>query len=105
MILSTFHVFLHLGFSSLARQCAQLWMKTREMLGFPLGFISEPDHFVLPKGILEAACVKVSLHVGQFRQPILCEILMFVWGNFFPLEIMFPSFFIVLSIFYFILLE
>ncbi|WJX91601.1 Glycine--tRNA ligase, chloroplastic/mitochondrial 2 [Trifolium repens] len=28
---------------SLARQCAQLWLKTGEMLGFPLGFISEPD--------------------------------------------------------------
>lgn len=50
-------------FSSLARQCAQLWLKTREMLDFPLGFISEPDHFVLPKEVLEAACEKVSLHM------------------------------------------
>ncbi|KAG5054851.1 hypothetical protein JHK85_007361 [Glycine max] len=48
---------------SLARQCAQLWLKTREMLDFPLGFISEPDHFVLPKEVLEAACEKVSLHM------------------------------------------
>jgi len=70
------------------------------MLGFPLGFISEPDHFVLPKGVLEAACVKVSLHVDQSRQSILCEILMFVSGNFFPLEFLFPSFFIVLSAFF-----
>lgn len=52
-----------LVFSSLARQCAQLWLKTREMLDFPLGFISEPDPFVLPQEILEAACEKVSLHM------------------------------------------
>ncbi|XP_052724448.1 glycine--tRNA ligase, chloroplastic/mitochondrial 2 isoform X2 [Vigna angularis] len=51
---------------SLARQCAQLWLKTREMLGFPLGFISEPDHFVLPKGVLEAACGKVHDHSRVF---------------------------------------
>jgi len=67
-----------LVFSSLARQCAQLWLKTREMLGFPLGFISEPDHFVLPKGVLEAACGKVSLHVGHSHQLIPCEILMLI---------------------------
>ncbi|KAL2319880.1 hypothetical protein Fmac_028849 [Flemingia macrophylla] len=51
---------------SLARQCAQLWLKTREMLGFPLGFISEPDHFVLPKEVMEAACEKVHDHSRAF---------------------------------------
>lgn len=51
---------------SLARQCAQLWLKTREMLDFPLGFISEPDHFVLPKEVLEAACEKVHDHSRAF---------------------------------------
>jgi hypothetical protein len=50
-----------LVFLSLARQCAQLWLKTREMLGFPLGFISEPDQSVVPKDVLKAACEKVSL--------------------------------------------
>lgn len=54
---------LHVGFFSLARQCAQLWLKTREMLGFPLGLISEPDQIVLPKEVLEAACEKVSMHM------------------------------------------
>ncbi|CAL0324336.1 unnamed protein product [Lupinus luteus] len=51
---------------SLARQCAQLWLKTREMLGFPLGFVSEPDEFVLPKEVLEAACEKVHDHSSTF---------------------------------------
>ncbi|RDY10775.1 Glycine--tRNA ligase, chloroplastic/mitochondrial 2, partial [Mucuna pruriens] len=51
---------------SLARQCAQLWLKTRETLGFPLGFISEPDNFVLSKGVLEAACEKVHDHSRAF---------------------------------------
>nr|KYP58908.1 hypothetical protein KK1_014330 [Cajanus cajan] len=51
---------------SLARQCAQLWLKTREMLGFPLGSISEPNHFVLPKEVLEAAREKVHDHSRAF---------------------------------------
>ncbi|KAF9602974.1 hypothetical protein IFM89_032977 [Coptis chinensis] len=33
-------------FSSLARQCAQLWVKTRESLGHPLGISYEPNHLV-----------------------------------------------------------
>ncbi|GAU20209.1 hypothetical protein TSUD_352730, partial [Trifolium subterraneum] len=51
---------------SLARQCAQLWLKTREMLGFPLGFISEPDQSVVPKDVLKAACKKVHDHARAF---------------------------------------
>ncbi|WJX59172.1 Glycine--tRNA ligase, chloroplastic/mitochondrial 2 [Trifolium repens] len=51
---------------SLARQCAQLWLKTREMLGFPLGFISEPDQYVVPKDVLKAACEKVHDHARTF---------------------------------------
>ncbi|XP_057720662.1 glycine--tRNA ligase, chloroplastic/mitochondrial 2 isoform X2 [Arachis stenosperma] len=61
---------------SLARQCAQLWLKTRENLGFPLGFISEPDNFVLPKEVLQAACEKVHdqsrafvLEIGTEEMP------------------------------------
>ncbi|PNX56925.1 glycine-tRNA ligase 2 chloroplastic/mitochondrial-like, partial [Trifolium pratense] len=51
-------LFFILVFLSLARQCAQLWLKTREMLGFLLGFISEPDQSVVPKDVLKAACEK-----------------------------------------------
>ncbi|XP_045788183.1 glycine--tRNA ligase, chloroplastic/mitochondrial 2 isoform X1 [Trifolium pratense] len=51
---------------SLARQCAQLWLKTREMLGFPLGFISEPDQYAVPKDVLKAACEKVHDHARTF---------------------------------------
>ena len=50
-------------FISLARQCAQLWLKTRESLGHPLGTISEPDQLVCPKEILEAAVQRVSLYL------------------------------------------
>ncbi|KAA8515843.1 hypothetical protein F0562_019022, partial [Nyssa sinensis] len=45
---------------SLARQCAQLWLKTRESLAHPLGIISEPDNLVCPKEVLEAAVKKVA---------------------------------------------
>ncbi|XP_054784109.1 glycine--tRNA ligase, chloroplastic/mitochondrial 2 isoform X2 [Prosopis cineraria] len=44
---------------SLARQCAQLWLKTRESLGYPLGFIVEPENLLLPKEVLAAAVNKV----------------------------------------------
>ncbi|KAJ8773051.1 hypothetical protein K2173_028228 [Erythroxylum novogranatense] len=43
----------------LARQCAQLWLKTREVLGHPLGVVSGPVHSVAPKEALEAAVKKV----------------------------------------------
>jgi hypothetical protein len=48
---------------SLARQCAQLWLKTRESLGHPLGVASGPVHVVCPKELLDAAIKKVSLHI------------------------------------------
>ncbi|CAM8941806.1 unnamed protein product [Rhodiola kirilowii] len=44
---------------SLARQCAQLWMQTRESLGHPLGVATDHDNFTCPKGLLEAAAKKV----------------------------------------------
>uniref|UniRef100_A0A6N2NCC4 glycine--tRNA ligase n=1 Tax=Salix viminalis TaxID=40686 RepID=A0A6N2NCC4_SALVM len=44
---------------SLARQCAQLWLKTRESLGYPLGTVSEPAQLVSAKELLEAAVKKV----------------------------------------------
>lgn len=49
-------------FISLARQCAQLWLKTRESLGHPLGTVSENIHLAFAKDVLEAAVKKVSLH-------------------------------------------
>lgn len=48
---------------SLARQCAQLWLKTRESLGHPLGITSEPEQLVCPKEILQAAVQRVSLYL------------------------------------------
>ncbi|PON58809.1 Glycine-tRNA ligase [Parasponia andersonii] len=45
---------------SLARQCAQLWLKTRESLGHPLGVVSEPVNLVCPKELLEAAVRRVG---------------------------------------------
>lgn len=44
---------------SLARQCAQLWLKTRESLGHPLGVVSNPADLVCPKELLDAAAKKV----------------------------------------------
>lgn len=57
MSISTFLVSL-----SLARQCAQLWLETRESLGHPLGVVSEPVHQVCPKGLVETAANRVSFH-------------------------------------------
>ncbi|XP_047337383.1 glycine--tRNA ligase, chloroplastic/mitochondrial 2 isoform X2 [Impatiens glandulifera] len=51
---------------SLARQCAQLWLKTRESLGHPLGVISEPDQLVSPKEVLEEATKKVARDPRKF---------------------------------------
>lgn len=43
---------------SLARQCAQLWLETRESLGYPLGTVSEPGS-LCSKEIVEADVRKV----------------------------------------------
>jgi glycyl-tRNA synthetase len=56
-------IFIFFFFISLARQCAQLWLKTRESLGHPLGIASDPVHVVCPKELLDAAAKKVSLHL------------------------------------------
>ncbi|GAA0148744.1 aminoacyl-tRNA synthetase [Lithospermum erythrorhizon] len=45
---------------SVARQCAQLWLKTRESLGHPLGVSSQNCHPMLPKEALEAEIRKVA---------------------------------------------
>ncbi|KAI3444802.1 hypothetical protein Pfo_001467 [Paulownia fortunei] len=45
---------------SLARQCAQLWLKTRESLGHPLGVASHPDHLGFQKEDIEEVKKKVS---------------------------------------------
>ncbi|XP_031397010.1 glycine--tRNA ligase, chloroplastic/mitochondrial 2 isoform X1 [Punica granatum] len=61
---------------SLARQCAQLWLKTRESLGHPLGIVSEPAHVACPKEVLEEAAKRVQdrarlfvLEVGTEEMP------------------------------------
>ncbi|KAK1558545.1 hypothetical protein Q3G72_003553 [Acer saccharum] len=61
---------------SLARQCAQLWLKTRESLEHPLGVVSEPVNLVCPKELLEAAIEKVHddprlfvLEIGTEEMP------------------------------------
>ncbi|KAE8038567.1 hypothetical protein FH972_011065 [Carpinus fangiana] len=61
---------------SLARQCAQLWLKTRESLGHPLGVASDPVHVVCPKDLLDAAVKKVNddsrlfvLEIGTEEMP------------------------------------
>lgn len=51
---------------SLARQCAQLWLKTRESLGYPLGIVSESVDVTCPKEILEAAVKKVDDNPRSF---------------------------------------
>ncbi|XP_019173207.1 PREDICTED: glycine--tRNA ligase, chloroplastic/mitochondrial 2 isoform X1 [Ipomoea nil] len=45
---------------SLARNCAQLWLKTRETLSYPLGVISQPDRLVIPREDLKSTAGQVS---------------------------------------------
>ncbi|KAK4782824.1 hypothetical protein SAY86_007198 [Trapa natans] len=61
---------------SLARQCAQLWLKTRESLGHPLGVVSEPADAPCSKGTLDEATKKIHdkprafvLEVGTEEMP------------------------------------
>ncbi|KAE8673537.1 Glycine--tRNA ligase 2 [Hibiscus syriacus] len=61
---------------SLARQCALLWLKTRESLEHPLGVISGSVDPVCPKEVLEAAVKKVHhdprlfvLEIGTEEMP------------------------------------
>ncbi|KAL9235540.1 hypothetical protein vseg_010291 [Gypsophila vaccaria] len=51
---------------SLARQCAQLWLKTRESLGYPLGIAPECGSLVFPKEDLQSAIEKVSTEPRVF---------------------------------------
>ncbi|KAK4592657.1 hypothetical protein RGQ29_016976 [Quercus rubra] len=55
---------------SLARQCAKLWLNTRESLGHPLGVASDPVHVVCPKELLDTAVKKVIvLEIGTEEMP------------------------------------
>lgn len=45
---------------SLARSCAQLWVKTRESLGHPLGTYSKPGHLICSKEVLQAEMDRVT---------------------------------------------
>ncbi|XP_042029328.1 glycine--tRNA ligase, chloroplastic/mitochondrial 2-like isoform X1 [Salvia splendens] len=51
---------------SLARQCAQHWLKTRESLGYPLGFASNPNHLGFQKEDIEELKIKVSERPRSF---------------------------------------
>ncbi|GER56882.1 glycine--tRNA ligase alpha subunit [Striga asiatica] len=51
---------------SLARQCAQLWLKTRESLGHPLGVASHPDHLGFQKEDMVELKKKVSTEPRTF---------------------------------------
>ncbi|XP_075517692.1 glycine--tRNA ligase, chloroplastic/mitochondrial 2-like isoform X2 [Primulina tabacum] len=51
---------------SLARQCAQLWLKTRESLGYPLGVAAQPDHIGFRKEDLDEAAKRVSAGPQKF---------------------------------------
>ncbi|WCJ23023.1 Glycine--tRNA ligase beta subunit [Euphorbia peplus] len=52
---------------SLARQCAQLWLKTRESLGYPLGTVSETVHPAsCSREVLEEAIKKMHDNSRSF---------------------------------------
>ncbi|KAL0379784.1 UNVERIFIED_CONTAM: Glycine--tRNA ligase, chloroplastic/mitochondrial 2 [Sesamum angustifolium] len=51
---------------SLARQCAQLWLKTRESLGHPLGVASHPEHLGFQKEDIEEIKKRVSSEPRAF---------------------------------------
>ncbi|XP_048504508.1 glycine--tRNA ligase, chloroplastic/mitochondrial 2 isoform X2 [Beta vulgaris subsp. vulgaris] len=51
---------------SLARQCAQLWLKTREYLGHPLGVAAELGPLTCPREVLQSAVEKVGLEPRMF---------------------------------------
>ncbi|KAL0429137.1 UNVERIFIED_CONTAM: Glycine--tRNA ligase, chloroplastic/mitochondrial 2, partial [Sesamum radiatum] len=51
---------------SLARQCAQLWLKTRESLGHPLGVASQPEHLGFQKEDIEEIKKRVSSEPRAF---------------------------------------
>ncbi|CAN1145917.1 Glycine--tRNA ligase, chloroplastic/mitochondrial 2 [Linum perenne] len=46
---------------SLARQCAQLWLKARESLGYPLGIVPEPAGRAYSERFLETEDIKMIL--------------------------------------------
>ncbi|KAL5718895.1 glycine--tRNA ligase [Ranunculus cassubicifolius] len=61
---------------SLARQCAQLWVKTRESLGHPLGICSEQNHLAFAKEVAKIPTQKDSedprtfvLEIGAEEMP------------------------------------
>ncbi|XP_027106595.2 glycine--tRNA ligase, chloroplastic/mitochondrial 2 isoform X2 [Coffea arabica] len=51
---------------SLARQCAQLWLKTRESLGHPLGVISQSGNSTILREVMEEAIMKVPAKPRTF---------------------------------------
>ncbi|KAL1535783.1 Glycine--tRNA ligase, chloroplastic/mitochondrial 2 [Salvia divinorum] len=55
---------------SLARQCAQQWLKTRESLGYPLGIASNPNHLGFRKEDIE----ELKIQVSEQPRPFILEI-------------------------------
>ncbi|KAG6393352.1 hypothetical protein SASPL_147591 [Salvia splendens] len=55
---------------SLARQCAQQWLKTRESLGYPLGITSNPNHL----GFQEEDIEELKIKVSERPRPFILEI-------------------------------
>ncbi|XP_010544354.1 PREDICTED: glycine--tRNA ligase, chloroplastic/mitochondrial 2 [Tarenaya hassleriana] len=51
---------------NLARRCAQLWLKTRESLGHPLGVVSEPVHLIRHEDALKNVLEKVPEESRSF---------------------------------------
>uniref|UniRef100_A0A7C9EYD9 glycine--tRNA ligase n=2 Tax=Opuntia streptacantha TaxID=393608 RepID=A0A7C9EYD9_OPUST len=51
---------------SLARQCAQLWLKTRESLGHPLGIAADIGPLIYPREALKSAVEKASMEPRMF---------------------------------------
>ncbi|XP_074294763.1 glycine--tRNA ligase, chloroplastic/mitochondrial 2-like isoform X2 [Silene latifolia] len=51
---------------SLARQCAQLWLNTRESLGHPLGVALEGGSLICPSEVVQSAVKKMSVEPRVF---------------------------------------
>ncbi|KAH9626228.1 hypothetical protein KSS87_000107, partial [Heliosperma pusillum] len=51
---------------SLARQCAQLWLNTRESLGHPLGVVVEGGSLICPSEVVQSAVEKMSVEPRVF---------------------------------------
>lgn len=84
-ILNGFHFpWILIFVASIARQCAQLWLKARESLNHPLGVVDQPTNLVYPKEILEGVAEKVSLllisTLSEWWGPCFLAAFFFFWS-------------------------